>query len=80
MMLVTLVGGAGTLDKHTSGKLLVSKLDSAMATITAEFATAAKAKAQILVPEGQASPKKLAAEVAQVSLLITINEHRRAGS
>ena len=41
-----------------------------MATITAEFAAAAKAKAQHLVPEAQVSPKKAAAEVAEVRLLL----------
>lgn len=60
---------AGTLDKHTSGKLPAGKLDSAMAAITSEFATAAKAKAHTLAHEQQPSMKKLAADAAEVPLL-----------
>lgn len=60
---------AGTLDKHTCGKLPAGKLDSVMAAITSEFATAAKAKAHTLAHERQPSMKKLAADAAEVPLL-----------
>ncbi len=45
----------GTLDAHASGKLSGSKLDSAMAGLTAEYA--ARGKLRNLTPEQESSLK-----------------------
>ena len=60
---------AGTLDAHASGKLTGSKLDSAMAGLTAEYAARARSRA---VSPDQESSFKLRVLEAQAGTTLLI--------